>query len=51
LFIGLVLFITAFGGCRQPEISAEPQEPENISGIQREVFNAEKYPALLSVGN
>lgn len=48
--IGLVLFLTAFGGCRQPENVTKSSEPENISVVQREVFNAEKYPALLSVG-
>lgn len=48
--IGLVFFINAFGGCRQPENSAKSKEPKNISSVQREIFNAEKYPALLAVG-
>ena len=48
--VGLVLFVTAFSGCRQQQNYIEPIELKNVSDVKREVFDAEKYPALLAVG-
>ncbi len=48
--IGFILFVTAFGGCRNQEIFTEPIKLENSSDIKREIFEAKKYPALLAVG-
>lgn len=48
--VGLILFISAFGGCRRQENFVESAEPENESEVKREVFEIEKYPALLAVG-
>jgi Trypsin len=48
--VGFILFITAFGGCRNQESFIEPVKLENKSDVIREVFEIKKYPALLAVG-
>ncbi len=48
--VGFILFITAFGGCRNHENFIEPVKLENNSDVIREVFEINKYPALLAVG-
>lgn len=50
IYIGYILLTLVSSGCRQQENVIEQPELKNYSGVQREVFNAEKYPALLAVG-
>ena len=45
IFFGLL-----FSGCRSRDNYTETTELKNDSDVQREVFNIEKYPALLAVG-
>ena len=45
-----ILFIAAVSGCRNQEKFVESAELKNEFGVRREIFQAEKYPALLAVG-
>ncbi len=45
-----ILFGVLFSGCRSRDNYIEATELKNNSDVKREVFDAEKYPALLAVG-
>lgn len=50
IYIGYILLAAINSGCRQQENFNRLPEVKNKYGVEREVFNAEKYPALPAVG-